>query len=96
MSLFLPAYYQNIGRGVKHFRVQIEGIGCGSPKQVVRSLNQAGIIDDAQTVKALEMVDDRNSTVHTYDEKLANSVFEHIRIYAPLIREVLSLMEARE
>ena len=87
--------FETFWKAARKYLMEIEGIECGSPKQVMRGLNQAGIINNTETILALEMVDDRNKTVHTYDEGLANEVFNRIKNYGPLMRIVLSRMEER-
>jgi Nucleotidyltransferase substrate binding protein like len=41
----------------------------------VRTAREARLLTDEQTVTALEMVDDRNETVHTYNEAVAARIF---------------------
>ncbi len=31
------------------------------------------------------MINDRNATVHTYDEECANAIYERIKEYAPFL-----------
>ncbi len=35
----------------------------------------------------LKMLQDRDLTSHTYDEKLADQIFQHIQTYIPVLRE---------
>ena len=44
----------------------IEGVEVASPKAVIRASFAAGLFDEQATRLALEMVDDRNLTSHTY------------------------------
>lgn len=87
--------FETFWKAARRYLLEIEGIEAGSPKQVMRGLNQSGIADDTETIQALDMVDDRNLTVHTYDESTANEVFQRIRLYAPLMRTILARMEER-
>ena len=64
-----------------------EGLDAASPKKVIRFLREAGVLDEEETERALAMVDDRNLTVHTYDEALAAEMIARIRAYAPLMYE---------
>lgn len=41
-----------------------EGLDLGSPKRVFRECFHVGILDENETQKALEMIDDRNLTIH--------------------------------
>lgn len=75
-----------------HLREQ-EGVEAGSPKGVARAGLQVGLLDEGQTMAALEMVDDRNLTVHTYNEKLAQVIFSRLGGYARLMDQWLTAME---
>jgi len=79
-------------KAAKQYLYDIEGIDNGSPKGVIRSCREIGILDDQQTVCALQMVNDRNLTVHTYNEALAVEIYTRMRDYQPvlelLIREI--------
>lgn len=47
----------------------VEGISVASPKGAFRGLRELGLLSEEETTTALEMVDDRNLTVHTYNEE---------------------------
>ena len=70
----------------KDFLLEVEGIEAASPKKVIRCLREVGIFEDEESERALAMADDRNMTVHTYDEMLAKEMAERIREYEPLMR----------
>ncbi len=53
---------------------KIEGIEVTSPRQALRSAYQMGIITDIDIW--FEMLEDRNMTSHTYDQYVANKVYE--------------------
>jgi uncharacterized protein YutE (UPF0331/DUF86 family) len=63
-----------------------EGIDVGSPKGVIRSCREVGIFTQDQTITALEMVDDRNLTVHTYNERLAVEIYNKLRAYEGILK----------
>lgn len=63
-----------------------EGIEVASPKGIARACRQVGLLDDAATRLALAMVDDRNQTVHTYNEAVAQAIYSRLPVYAPLLR----------
>jgi hypothetical protein len=52
-------------------------------------------LTDGQARLALELVDDRNLTVHTYNEELAKRIFSHLQSYAELMTEWLRVMQAK-
>lgn len=79
----------------KTYLYEIEGVVAGSPKNVIRECLKVGIFDSQETTEALIMVDDRNLTVHTYNETLSLSIYSRITVYAPLIRKWLERIETR-
>ena len=64
----------------------IEGLAVGSPKSAVRASLQVGLLDEESARHALDLVDDRNETSHTYNEALAVAIFARIPGHALLLR----------
>ncbi|MBC7074795.1 MAG: nucleotidyltransferase substrate binding protein [Syntrophomonadaceae bacterium] len=79
----------------QHYLREVEGLEIGSPKGVIRRLHETGLLREDETALALEMIDDRNLTVHTYNEPLAEEIFKRIRIYVPLLQEWIRAMKLR-
>ncbi len=77
------------------FLSEIEGKAAGSPKSVIRSSREVGLLDDAQTIAALAMADDRNLTVHTYIETLAQQIHGRLSGHLSLLTVWLGAMAAR-
>jgi len=50
---------------IKVFLENREGITCRSPKSCIREFFSAGFLSEEETLKLLQMVDDRNKTSHT-------------------------------
>ncbi len=69
-------------KAAKLYLKEVEGIEVASPKGVIRACMQVGVFDERQTRYALDMVDDRNLTSHTYNEGLAESIYSHLETYA--------------
>jgi nucleotidyltransferase substrate binding protein (TIGR01987 family) len=65
-----------------------EGLPAPSPRAVWRELGRVGILDERETVLALEMSEDRNRTVHTYIEAVARQIHEKLPTYAPLLQAI--------
>jgi len=84
------AVYKAAGR----YLLLVEGVTATSPKGVIRSSREAGLLTDEQAVLALEMVDDRNLTVHTYNEALAEQIYSKLGRYAEIFAAWLATMEA--
>jgi len=69
-----------------------EGIVCASPKSCFRHAFQVELMDEDQTVTALEMVDDRNRTVHTYHEEVARAIWERLPGYLGIMKLLVERM----
>jgi hypothetical protein len=54
-----------------------------------------GLLSEEQVIVGLEMVDDRNLTVHTYNEAVAARLHGNLRRYADLMTHWLAAMHAR-
>ncbi len=73
---------------LKEYLREYEGVICNSPKSCFREALRVGILSEEQTVMCLEMTDDRNLTSHTYLEEVAEKIYERIKGYYELMREV--------
>lgn len=87
--------FEAVWKAAKLYLREKEGLEQGSPKGVVRACLQSGILTDGQARLALELVDDRNLTVHTYNEELAKRIFSHLNDYAELMADWLSEMQEK-
>ena len=69
-----------------------EGLVVNSPKKVIRALYEVGLLNAEETESTLQMVDDRNMTAHTYDEKYAIELAERIKEYEKILQEMYRRM----
>jgi nucleotidyltransferase substrate binding protein (TIGR01987 family) len=74
---------------------EIEGLEVASPKGAVRLSLQVGIVGEEDARLALAMVDDRNLTVHAYNEAIAEAIAQRLAEYARLMRRWLGAVEGR-
>jgi nucleotidyltransferase substrate binding protein (TIGR01987 family) len=81
-----------VWRAAQRFLEVVEGFSIGSPKGTIRLCREVGLLSDAQAARALEMIDDRNLTVHTYNERLAKRIDRHLPRYAELSEQWLMAM----
>jgi len=65
-----------------------EGIECASPKSCFREAFKVGILSEEETVKVLEMTDDRNLSTHTYDEEAIEEIYQQVRDYWELMDNI--------
>jgi nucleotidyltransferase substrate binding protein (TIGR01987 family) len=82
--------FEVIWKLLKEYLKEKEGIICNSPKSCFREAFNIQILDEKETVKALEMTDDRNSTSHAYIEKVAQKIYERLSDYLKLITQIFN------
>ncbi len=70
-----------------YLRVQ-EGIECASPKSCFREAFKVGVLSEEETVKVLEMTDDRNLSTHTYDEEAIEEIYQQVKNYWKLMDDI--------
>lgn len=70
-----------------------EGILTASPKSAIRSSVQLGLLSEPDGRLALQMADDRNLTVHTYNEELARRIFAQLSEYASVLERWIGALE---
>jgi len=87
--------FEAVWKAGKEVLYEVEGIDQGSPKAVIRSLREVGLLDDRETVKALKMVDDRNLTAHTYNEELAKDIYSRLSAYLSLMQILMQRIQSR-
>ena len=85
--------FETVWKAAQGYLREVEGVVVSSPKGVVRATQAAGILQEVQARIALEMVDDRNQSVHLYNEKLAEIIFSRLLDYADLMSIWLDVME---
>ncbi|RWZ54555.1 DUF86 domain-containing protein [Halobacillus fulvus] len=79
-------------KAAKQYLYDVEGVDAGSPKSVIRSCREVYLLEDEETVLALEMVNDRNLTVHTYNEEVAIKIHNNLPKYHNLLHQWVDRM----
>ncbi len=87
--------FEAVWKASRLFLQEREGIEAPSPKSAIRSSLQVGILSEPDARMALRMSDDRNPTVHTYNEDLAMRIFGDLSGYASLIARWIDALEHR-
>jgi nucleotidyltransferase substrate binding protein (TIGR01987 family) len=82
-------------QAAKEFLNEFEGLAANSPKSAVRASWQVGLFSEKTAQTALRMVEARNLTVHTYNEKLAQSVYRQIKGYVDVLEVWLGNMQRK-
>jgi len=87
--------FEAIWKTAKNFLYDFEGLDVGSPKGVIRACREVGVFNDEQAILALEMVNDRNLTVHTYNEELAIDIYSRLKDYVILLENWLDQLRKK-
>lgn len=66
-----------------------KGVILNFPKEVIQEAFAVGLIDNEDLW--VQMLSDRNMTSHTYDEKLANEIYQRIKKYVPEFKKITQL-----
>jgi nucleotidyltransferase substrate binding protein (TIGR01987 family) len=84
-----------VWKAAQRYLQEVEGVSVGSPKGSIRASRDVGLLTDEQTVIGLEMIDDRNLTVHTYNEAVAEEIYSGLPSYVDLLDAWLTAMTER-
>ncbi|WP_430788558.1 nucleotidyltransferase substrate binding protein [Virgibacillus flavescens] len=68
---------------------------AGSPKSVIRSCREVHLLEDEEAVLALEMVNDRNLIVHTYNEEVAIKIHNNLARFNNLLHKWVERMKGK-
>jgi nucleotidyltransferase substrate binding protein (TIGR01987 family) len=68
-----------------------QGVVCQSPRECLMAIFRLGLIPDSPLW--LRMIEDRNLSVHTYNEKLAEDLYSRLGEYLLLFEKLMSSME---
>ncbi len=71
-----------------------EGISCRSSKGCFKEAFRYELIEENPLW--LRMIEDKNLTVHTYDEEIAEKLCNHILGYLPLFKALLLRLKVEE
>ena len=86
--------FEALWKAAKLFLLVHEGIDTASPKSVIRACRESGVLTEQEARQALLMADDRNLTVHMYNEPLAVEIYGRLRLHYPLMCQWLAAMKA--
>ncbi len=85
--------YEAVWSAVQTYLNDIEKINVTSPRGIVRESFKAGLLDEEKARKLMDIVDDRNRTVHTYNEELAQTIFKRLAGHEDVMEEWLKAVE---
>lgn len=70
---------------------KVMGATTTAPKQVIREMAQNNLIDDVDLW--LRAIDERNMSSHTYNEDLAEKVYECVVKFLPYAKKLSNVLE---
>ena len=85
--------FEAVWKAAQFHLLKVEGLDVASPKAAIRACREVGLLDEQEAMQALRMADDRNLTVHTYNEQLAEQILERIMGYQVLLDRWLTAMK---
>ena len=87
--------FEAIWQSARHLLGEYEGLDAASPAHSIRACHDLGLIDEATSRGCLQMVADRNLTVHTYQEEIAAEIAARVKDHAILLECWLKALEDR-
>jgi nucleotidyltransferase substrate binding protein (TIGR01987 family) len=84
--------YEAVWKAAQLYLSNRENLELASPSSVTRACFQSAVLNEEQGRMALDMARDRNLTVHTYNEELANQIYSRLAAYAGLMEHWLAAM----
>lgn len=84
--------FEAFWKALQAFLREREGLEAASPKRAFRLAHEVGLMGEEEARLSLSMADDRNLTMHTYNEALAQAIFARLGAYARLMGKVLGRM----
>ncbi|MDP4008748.1 MAG: nucleotidyltransferase substrate binding protein [Candidatus Peregrinibacteria bacterium] len=71
--------------------LRTQNVECNSPKSCMKEAFKFGLIQDDPLW--VQMMDDKNLTVHTYDEATAEKIYKRLPSYIPLLKKLLEAIQ---
>ena len=69
------------------------GLELASPKSVIRACAQNALLTESDARLAMDLVDDRNLTAHTYNEALAQAIWSRLPNHVSVLQRWLATLE---
>ncbi|MBN2242768.1 MAG: nucleotidyltransferase substrate binding protein [Acidobacteria bacterium] len=87
--------FEAVWKSAQMYLKIVESLEAGSPKSSIRMSFQVGLLDEETARMAMIMADDRNLTVHTYNESLAEQIYSRIGDHAAVMTAWLDAMDKK-
>lgn len=86
--------FETIWKYAKNYLKLKEGLEENSPKSVIRACFKNHLLDEKQTEQMLQISDDRNLAVHTYNEELADELFARLAGHLTILDKLYAKLAA--
>jgi nucleotidyltransferase substrate binding protein (TIGR01987 family) len=86
--------YEALWKAAAHYLRDVHGLDAPSPKSVIRRSMEVRILSEEEAREAMTLVNDRNLTVHTYNEDLANEIYSRLPAHSALMQTWLRRLQA--
>jgi nucleotidyltransferase substrate binding protein (TIGR01987 family) len=84
--------FELLWKVVKKYLKEIEGFECNSPKSCFREVRMTLEMNEDDIETCISMTEDRNLSVHTYSEEMANSLYaklpEYVRVSKLIAKKI--------
>lgn len=87
--------FEALWKATQRFLREREGLDTPTPAGTIRAAHSVGLLAEDDARLGLAMVADRNLTVHTYNEPLAEQIFGRLPLYERLFQTWLQALESR-
>ncbi len=86
--------YEAVWKAVQAYLNDVEKINVSSPRGIVRESFKEGLLNEDEAKKVMDMVAERNLTVHTYNEELAQAIFNRLTGHEAVMEKWLKAVES--
>ena len=77
-------------RALRIYLAETEGIEVSSPKGTLKAAFRQGLIQNTEEQRFFQMLEDRNTSTHVYDERESHEIFARVRdFHLPLMKALL-------
>lgn len=87
--------FELLWKVAKKYLQEIEGFECNSPKSCFREIRMTLEISEADIETCISMTEDRNLSVHTYSEEMANSLYAKLPEYVRVSKLIAKKIKAK-
>jgi len=87
--------FELLWKVTKKYLQEIEGFECNSPKSCFREIRMTLEISEADIETCISMTEDRNLSVHTYSEEMANSLYAKLPEYVRVSKLIAKKIKAK-